>query len=95
MMAALDGAKRREFQALIRRVERLRKELGWSQERIAQLCGIQQATYSRWVQGKSEPTPLAYEGLKSRVPLLIAELQANRREIERILMDLEDLRGGA
>jgi transcriptional regulator with XRE-family HTH domain len=93
-MAALDRAQRREFRALIRRVERLRKELGWSQERIAQLCGIQQATYSRWVQGKSEPTPLAYEGLKSRVPSLIAELQANRQRIEQILRELEELRGG-
>jgi len=93
-MSPLSEAERREFKRIIGQLERIRRELGWSQEHMAQCCRVSQGTYSRWVSGKSEPEPLALDGLKSRMPQLIAELQANRERIDQILKEIQDLRGG-
>jgi transcriptional regulator with XRE-family HTH domain len=79
---------------MIGQLERLRTELAWPQERVAELCGITQAAYSRWLGNKSEPTSLALAGLKSRVPALIAELKASQKKIEKIMREIEALRGG-
>ncbi len=88
-------SERREFRKLVKRLERIRRELGWPQEKVAQLCGVTQETYSRWVRGKSEPdSSLVLAGLKSRVPALIAELEAAQRKIEQILREIEELKGG-
>ncbi len=93
-MAPLMKEERREFKALVKRLEKIRRELSWPQARIAKLCGVTQATYSRWVDGKSEPEPLALIGLKSRVPQVIAELKANQMKIEKILKEIESLKEG-
>ncbi|MDW8329293.1 MAG: helix-turn-helix transcriptional regulator [Candidatus Bipolaricaulota bacterium] len=92
-MAPMLDAERREFRKLVRQLERIRRELGWPQEKVATLCGVTQETYSRWVAGKSEPaTGLVVAGLKARVPALIAELRASQRKIEQILKEIESLR---
>lgn len=92
-MAPMLDSERREFRKLIKQLERIRRELDWPQEKVAQLCGVTQETYSRWVRGTSEPTSgLVLAGLKSRVPDLITELKASQRKIERILKEIEDLR---
>ena len=94
-MAPLAESERREFRKLMRSLERARKDLGWPQEKIAALCGVTQETYSRWVSGKSEPgSGLALEGLKARVPQIIAELKASQRKIEKILREIESLKAG-
>jgi transcriptional regulator with XRE-family HTH domain len=94
-MAPLAESERREFRKLVRSLERARKDLGWSQEKIASLCGVTQETYSRWVSGKSEPgSGLVLAGLKARVPHLIAELRASQRKIEKILKEIESLKEG-
>ena len=94
-MAPLAESERKEFKRLIKSLERARKDLGWPQERIAALLGTSQSTYCRWLDGKSEPgSGLALEGLKARVPQIIAELKASQRKIEKILKEIESLRSG-
>jgi len=93
-MAPLSERERREFKQLIKQLEQIRREMGWPQERLAELCGVTQAAYSRWLSSKSEPTSLALAGLQSRVPTLIAELKASQKKIEKIMKEIEALRGG-
>lgn len=39
----------------IRRIKKLRKALGWSQETMAQEIGVTLSTYGRWEHGQSKP----------------------------------------
>ncbi len=88
-------SERKEFKKLVKQMEKMRRELDWPQEKVADLCGVTQETYSRWVSGKSEPgSGLVLAGLKSRVPQLIAELKSSQKKIEKILTEIESLKGG-
>lgn len=97
-MAPLNDAQRKEFEKLIDQLERIRTELNWPQEKIASLCGVQQSTYARWVlkikgkTGGSEPTELIFLGLKAKTPELIAELEASRKMLDKLLKEIESLR---
>jgi transcriptional regulator with XRE-family HTH domain len=94
-MAPMLESERKEFKKLVKQLEKIRRELDWPQEKVAELCGVTQETYSRWVSGKSEPgSGLVLAGLKSRVPQLIAELRASQKKIEKILEEIESLKGG-
>jgi transcriptional regulator with XRE-family HTH domain len=94
-MALMLDSERREFKKLVKQLEKIRRELDWPQEKVAELCGVTQETYSRWVSGKSEPgSGLVLAGLKSRVPQLIAELKSSQKKIEKILAEIESLKGG-
>lgn len=91
----MTGFERKEFRKLVKQLELIRRELDWPQEKVAELCGVTQETYSRWVSGKSVPgSGLVLAGLKSRVPTLIAELRASQKKIEKILAEIESLREG-
>ena len=39
----------------VRRAKRMRKVLGWSQERTAREIGVSLCTYGRWERGESKP----------------------------------------
>ncbi|MCI2429669.1 helix-turn-helix transcriptional regulator [Candidatus Acetothermia bacterium] len=94
-MAPMLDSERKEFKKLVKQMEKMRRELDWPQEKVADLCGVTQETYSRWVSGKSEPgSGLVLAGLKSRVPQLIAELKSSQKKIEKILTEIESLKGG-
>ena len=94
-MAPLDDFEVKEFRRLIRRIEKIRRDLNWPQQRVAVLLGTTQETYSRWISGRSAPgSRLALEGLMSKLPNLIAELRASQKKIERVLKEIESLKGG-
>lgn len=93
-MGILNSVDKREFLKLLRRLERIRAEMGWTQTRMAGICGVTQASYCRWIKHKNCPTPLALEGLQSRMPVLFAELAASRRKLDLVMQEIENLRGG-
>ena len=65
---------KQELLDLIGNIERVRKERGLSQERIAGLLGVSQASYSRWVAGKRMPRhTLFIESLKRRAEMILRE----------------------
>jgi len=63
-----------ELLELIENLEAVRKERGLSQERMASLLGVRQASYSRWVSGKRTPRhPLFIESLRRRAEMILKE----------------------
>ncbi|MCZ7625667.1 MAG: helix-turn-helix domain-containing protein [Candidatus Methylomirabilis sp.] len=52
-------------------IKQIRKQLGWSQERLAQELGLSFSTISRWERGESKPSPAAERLLNQSVqPIL-------------------------
>lgn len=52
------------------RVQRLRKRLGWTQQKLADRLGVTQATVNRWERGHKEPKPFTlqrFEELEAQV----------------------------
>ncbi len=63
---------KQELVKLIEDLERVRKERGLTQERIASILGVRQASYSRWVAGKRTPKhPLFIESLQRRAAKIL------------------------
>ena len=91
-MAPLDDFEVKEFRRLIRRIEKIRRDLNWPQQRVAEVFGISQESYSRWINGRCEPaSPLVVEGIRSKLPNLIAELRASQKKIEKFLKEIKFL----
>lgn len=88
----LNKQQRTQFRALISKLEALRQALTWSENDMAQLCGVSQPTYHRWCAQDNEPNPLALEGLQARMPQIIAELKTSQARIEKTLSELANLR---
>lgn len=49
------GEDRMSTGELVARLEKLRLDLGWAQNRMADNLGVSEATYSRWVRGVGRP----------------------------------------
>lgn len=45
-------------------IKRLRKTLGWSQERFARELGVSFCTVNRWERGRTSPSPMALQALR-------------------------------
>lgn len=48
-------------------IKKIRKHLGWSQERLARELGLSFSTISRWERGESKPSPAAQKLLNELV----------------------------
>jgi transcriptional regulator with XRE-family HTH domain len=48
-------------------IKQIRKQLGWSQERLARELGLSFSTISRWERGESKPSPAAERLLNQSV----------------------------
>ncbi|MEU9776627.1 helix-turn-helix transcriptional regulator [Streptomyces sp. NPDC047968] len=53
-----------------------RKTLGYSQEKLAQLLGVDRTTVGRWESGRIEPQPPQRRGLASALEVTLIELDA-------------------
>lgn len=61
-------------------IKQIRKQLGWSQERLARELGLSFSTISRWERGESHPSPAAQRLLndliRSALPKVTSTHQA-------------------
>lgn len=48
-------------------IKQIRKQLGWSQERLARELGLSFSTISRWERGETKPSPAAERLLNQSV----------------------------
>lgn len=69
--------------ALARNVRRLRKEQGWTQEKLAGDCGIEQQAVSLIESGRANPTILTIESLAGALGVPVVALLEARPRLRR------------
>ena len=58
-------------------IKQIRKSLGVTQGRLAEIMGVHKVSVSRWENGKADPSPMAVKFLRilQRVPMLIEPVE--------------------
>jgi DNA-binding XRE family transcriptional regulator len=69
--------------ALARNLRRLRKERGWTQEKLAGDCGIEQQAVSLIETGRANPTILTVESLAGALDIPFVDLFETRPRLRR------------
>lgn len=75
-------------------IKQIRKQLGWSQERLARELGLSFSTINRWERGKSKPSSAARRLLNQLVRSALPKAASDRQALfsaDRI--DLSDITG--
>jgi putative transcriptional regulator len=50
-----------------RTIKEIRKELGWTQEEMANQIGVSLSAVQRWEQNNNRPSPLALKSLENAI----------------------------
>lgn len=75
-------------------IKQIRKQLGWSQERLARELGLSFSTISHWERGESKPSPAAERLLNQAVrPVLPAAKPCYRQWLSADRIDISGIVG--
>jgi transcriptional regulator with XRE-family HTH domain len=75
-------------------IKHIRKQLGWSQERLARELGLSFSTISRWERGESKPSPAAERLLSQSLrPILPKEKPAHWQWLSAERIDISAIVG--
>lgn len=75
-------------------IKQIRKQLGWSQERLARELGLSFSTISRWERGESHPSPAAQRLLNDLVRSALPKTKpADRAWLSADRIDISEIAG--